>query len=304
MSKTNEPDGDTRCCASCGIAGVDDVKLMRCTACYLVRYCSVMCQKNHRPQHKRACKKRAAELRDELLFRQPEGSHLGDCPICMLPLLLGSNIMTDCCSKVICRGCHLANEVALRERGKSLPQQLFCPFCREAAPGTEEGCEKQRMKRVEMNDPVAIRYMGTRCYHEGDYDNAFDYFTKACELGDADAHYQLSTMYRDGFVEQDKKKELYHLEEATILGHPGARCNLAVMDGENGRLEREVKHYIIAASLGHDLSLKNLKIRYLEGSVKKEDLATAIRAYQAAVDEMSSPQRDAAAALLLSQNTI
>ena len=92
MSKTNEPDCDTRCCASCGIAEVDDVKLMRCTACYLVRYCSVICQRNHRPQHKRACKRHAAELRDELLFRQPESSHIGDCPICMLPLLLGSNI--------------------------------------------------------------------------------------------------------------------------------------------------------------------------------------------------------------------
>eukprot|EP00985_Skeletonema_marinoi_P026737 scaffold20984_cov139-Skeletonema_marinoi.AAC.1 len=63
------------CCASCGIAGVDDVKLKKCTACYLVRYCSVECQKEHRPQHKRACKKRAAELRDEILFKQPESTH-------------------------------------------------------------------------------------------------------------------------------------------------------------------------------------------------------------------------------------
>ena len=27
------------------------------------------------------CEKSAAELHDEMLFKQPEGSHLGDCPI-------------------------------------------------------------------------------------------------------------------------------------------------------------------------------------------------------------------------------
>ncbi|KAK1734131.1 hypothetical protein QTG54_015134 [Skeletonema marinoi] len=62
--------------------------LKNCTACYLVKYCSVQCQKEHRKQHKRDCKKRAAEIRDELLFKQPESTHLGDCPICMIPLPL------------------------------------------------------------------------------------------------------------------------------------------------------------------------------------------------------------------------
>src|SRR6056300_1851030 len=78
----------TTCCASCGKAAVDNVKLLLCTACKLVRYCSVDCQKNHRPQHKKACKKRAAELRDDKLFTQPDESHLGECPICCLPLSL------------------------------------------------------------------------------------------------------------------------------------------------------------------------------------------------------------------------
>eukprot|EP00984_Skeletonema_dohrnii_P007364 scaffold2671_cov81-Skeletonema_dohrnii-CCMP3373.AAC.4 len=68
-------------CAACGIAGGDDIKLKKCTACKSVRYCGVKCQKEHRPQHKKECKKRAAELRDEILFKQPESSDLGDCPI-------------------------------------------------------------------------------------------------------------------------------------------------------------------------------------------------------------------------------
>eukprot|EP00985_Skeletonema_marinoi_P002564 scaffold1057_cov203-Skeletonema_marinoi.AAC.12 len=52
----------------------------------LVRYCSDECQRDHKPYHKEACKNQAAELRDELLFKQPESTHLGDCPICMIPL--------------------------------------------------------------------------------------------------------------------------------------------------------------------------------------------------------------------------
>eukprot|EP00984_Skeletonema_dohrnii_P015213 scaffold6528_cov67-Skeletonema_dohrnii-CCMP3373.AAC.1 len=64
------------CCASCGTEEVDGVKLKKCTACKSVRYCSVKCQKDHRSKHKRACKKRAAEFRDEIVFKQPESSHL------------------------------------------------------------------------------------------------------------------------------------------------------------------------------------------------------------------------------------
>ena len=72
-------------CASCGKVAVDDGKLKICTACNLVKYCSVDCQKNHRPQHKKACKKRMAEIRDNRLFTQPEESSFGECPICCLP---------------------------------------------------------------------------------------------------------------------------------------------------------------------------------------------------------------------------
>ena len=79
------------CCASCGIAGVDDIKLKICNACDLVRYCSDKCQQEHLPHHEKACKERAAELHDEILFRQPESSSLGDCPICLLPLQLDTD---------------------------------------------------------------------------------------------------------------------------------------------------------------------------------------------------------------------
>ena len=95
------------CCASCGIAGVDEIKLKECYACDLARYCSDNCKQEHRQEHEAMCKQRAAELRDEILFRQPESTHLGDCPICCLPhpIDVKKYTMMSCCSKTICDGC-------------------------------------------------------------------------------------------------------------------------------------------------------------------------------------------------------
>eukprot|EP00985_Skeletonema_marinoi_P005849 scaffold2553_cov162-Skeletonema_marinoi.AAC.3 len=66
-------------------------------------------------------------------------------------------------------------------------------------------------------------------------------------------------MYYEGQgVEKDKKKDVYHLEQAAIGGHPNARHNLGV------------------------------------GFVSKEGFDEALRARQVAVDFMKSPQRDKA----------
>ena len=152
------------------------------------------------------------------------------------------------------------------------------------------------MKRAAANDPVAIRLMGFRRFQNGDYDGAFKYCIKAAELGDVDAHYHLSVMYREGDgVEKDEAKEVYHLEEAAIRGHVYARHNLGFYEGRNGRIERAVKHLIIAANLGDGWSIQALKKYYKDGDVSKEDFAAALRAHQASVDAMKSPQREAAA---------
>mmetsp|Transcript_35192 Transcript_35192/g.80394 ORF Transcript_35192/g.80394 Transcript_35192/m.80394 type:complete len:376 (+) Transcript_35192:147-1274(+) len=49
------------CCANCGKKAGDGNKLKNCTACYLVKYCSVDCQKAHRKIHKTVCLEKAAE---------------------------------------------------------------------------------------------------------------------------------------------------------------------------------------------------------------------------------------------------
>lgn len=80
-----------------------------------------------------------------------------------------------------------------------------------------------------MNDPIALRHWGMKRYKQGDYQVAFECFSKVSELGlgDMEAHGHLSTLYRNGEgVEKDRGKEIYQAEEAAIGGHPGARHNL------------------------------------------------------------------------------
>eukprot|EP00986_Skeletonema_menzelii_P016086 scaffold13616_cov129-Skeletonema_menzelii.AAC.2 len=251
-------------CASCGIAGGDDIKLKKCTACHLVKYCSVKCQKEHGPKHKEECKKRAAELYDELLFQQPESSHRGDCPICCLPLPLDlqKSILMTCCSKYICKGCNHANKK--REIEGKLQQK--CQFCRKVSPKAEEEKNERLMKRIEANDPVAMCHLGGKKYIEGDFKSAFEYWSKAAALGDMQAHRQLSVLYHNGQgVEKDEKKELHHAEQAAIGGSPMARNNLGCMEWQNGRVDKAVQHFIIAAKLGDDRSLENVRDLYKVG---------------------------------------
>ena len=82
---------------------------------------------------------------------------------------------------------------------------------------------------------------------------------------------------------------------AAIAGHPDARYNLGSVEWQNGRMDRAVKHYIIAAKQGCDHAIKTLMDEFREGCVEKEVLAAALRAYQAAVGATKSPQREKAA---------
>jgi TPR repeat protein len=162
-------------------------------------------------------------------------------------------------------------------------------------PKTDEEIHQNMMERVKANDPVAIFQMGVTCFDEGDYVGAVEYFTKAAALGSAMAHFNLSVLYRKGQgVEKDMKKEIYHLEIATIGGHAGARFNLGYYEWNNGRPERAMKHWIIAAKLGYDDSLDEVKKGFVDGIVSKEEYAAALRGHQAAVDATKSEQREAA----------
>lgn len=290
-------------CASCvcasGIAELDDIKLMESA---LARYCSDDIRK---PEHWTQPQPRLLqqhgtifykgdEERDKILFRQPESSHLGDCPICFLPLPLehDKSILHSCCSKIVCKGCSYVNTI--REFKEN--SHHACPFCRQPLPKTREDAERNRMNRIAANDPVALRRTGSKYQHEGDYERAIEFYTRAADLGDADAHFDLSLLYQKGEgVEKDEEKEVYHLGEAAIRGHPDARCNLASYEGQNDeRIDRAVKHLIIAANLGHGESMQMLKELNELGSVSDAAFVVTLRTHEAAVDAMKSPQREEA----------
>lgn len=282
------------CCAACGIKQLDDIKLKKCTACYLVSYCSVQCQKNHRKQHKKECKKRMAELREELLFKQPESSHFGDCPICCLPLSLieDNSSMTSCCCVLICDGCAYRNQM---KDDRSVENPL-CPYCREPYVSSVAEQERNIRKRIKAGDPVALRNEGVAAKMVHNYGVALEFLTKASKMGDIVAHYHLGHMYVSGKgVEIDKKKGVYLWEEAAIGGHPDARFNLGAINAHQRKFENAVKHFMIAASFGHDKALEKLKEWYGFGTVTKADFATALRAHQAFINSTKSPEREEAA---------
>ena len=80
-------------------------------------------------------------------------------------------------------------------------------------------------------------------------------------------------MYSEGDgVEEDTKQKIYHLEQAAIAGHPEARYNLGMHERRKLSMERAMKHFIIAANLGHDEAMKMVKTCYSKRLVSKEDL--------------------------------
>jgi len=289
MSSKEVEEADV-CCANCGVAEVDDIKLEDCDGgCDLVKYCGDKCKEVHKEKHEEDCMQRQKKLHDKELFRHPDGSHLGECPLCFLPLPLekSKSIFFSCCCNTICQGCRYAHQV----KGGS----QTCPFCREPAPRGEEEIKKRLMKRIKANDPAAMSHMGGMRSNEGDHDTAIEYWAKAAELGDPEAHFQLADSYHLGKgVEKDEEKAVYHLEKAAISGHHVARYNLGYIEGENGNLERAVKHFIIAANLGYEDSMQVLWGQYAKGNITKEDLDATLRTHHAAINEMKSSQREEA----------
>jgi len=298
MSNTSESE-KTMLCANCGKGEESSINLKSCTACKLVKYCSRDCQIAHRPQHKKACKKRAKELYDELLFKQPPP--LEDCPLCMirLPTLGSGQTYKACCGKIICSGCMYAD--VCDHEGNVLAD--ICPFCRSLPPHSEEEMIKRYEKRrVEMNDSLAIYNHGCD-YAEGRYGlprnitKALELWHRAAELGRADAYYSIANDYLDGRgVGVDMEKVAHYWELAAIRGHAYARHNLGCLEGELGNKDRAMKHFMIATKDGYSNSLNNIKRLYSEGHATKDDYAKALQLYQEYLEEIKSEQRDEAVA--------
>jgi TPR repeat protein len=280
-----------------------------------VKYCDATCQRNHWPKHKKQCKLRAAELRDEALFKDPPAKE--DCPICFLPMLLGliccvtlppatissvpindyadahqelKKVSMDkyysCCGKSICEGC----VYSFCKSGN-----LKCPFCNaDEDSKTEEERVQEMMRRVEANDSASICMLATH-YHLGragfqqDHVKAMELYVRAADLGCSKAHCHLGNLYHEGGY---LKKAKFHWEAAAMAGHDGARNNLGSIEFESGNMEQAVKHWTIGASGGDYLAMNKLKICFGKGYVSRESMGTTLAAYNTSCAEMRSEARD------------
>ena len=309
----DDADSLTTTCANCGKGEESTGDLKACTACKLVKYCNRDCQIAHRPLHKKACKKRAAELYDEALFRDHQTPD--DCPICFLPLPLdfGRNAapqttgieihaqttFQSCCGKIICCGCIYAMCQEDRERGG---ERGPCAFCR--APMVTSAAEEiQRIKRLmEGNNAVAFNQLANT-YWTGnlgmpqDYEKAIELTIRAGELGCQEAYCNLGNAYVTGRgVEMDKKKAKHYYELAAMNGSVLPRHNLGIMELKAGNIARANKHFILSANAGCKDSLDWVRKSFMNNFVTKDEYANTLRAYQQQCDEMKSDARDKAQA--------
>ena len=209
------------CCADCGSEAGGGVSLKMCKSCMVSKYCNANCQKNHWPKHKNICKKRAAELRDEALFKDPPEKE--DCPICFLPMPslliacmtlppatlssvpiydfalaneesanIGTEIYYSCCGKSVCGGC-MHSFMQSGNNGT-------CPFCKSDRIGkTEEERVKEFMKRVEVNYADAMCVLGSNYYHgklglQQDLAKGVELWTQAAKLDSSRSHFFLGMM--------------------------------------------------------------------------------------------------------------
>jgi len=235
--------GGDEACATCGKLGSDAVKLKNCNACRLVKYCGVDCQRAHRKQHKKACKQRVAELKDEQLYSQGHERPEGDfCPICTLPIPLPMghhSVFRACCMQKICNGC----DIAAKKRGMD-----DCPFCRTPLPENYTVGQALLQARVEKKDPVAINELGEAYCHgelglQQDTRKAVELWKEAAELGSIDALYNLGVAYEYGHcVHQDRAKAAEFYEKSAMQGCVDARCNLGSYEGQEGNPDRAVRH--------------------------------------------------------------
>lgn len=95
-------------------------------------------------------------------------------------------------------------------------------------------------------------------------------------------------------MEKDVKRGVHHLSFAIIGGHEMARYFCGQMESQKS-MNRAMKHHMIAARAGVDLSLKKVGEGYRAGHLTKDEYASTLRAYQASIDAMKSEQRTKAA---------
>jgi TPR repeat protein len=199
--------------------------------------------------------KRAAELHDEELFKMPPEGD--DCPICflLLPSTEMGKMFSAYCGKIICAGC-------CREHYEQSNGSIqTCPFCRAEQSANE--CIRRLEKRADANDADAMYQLGT-VFANGDeslsvkkdIDKAVELFHRAAELGCARANHCLGVSHETAIgANRDEEKAKFYYEKGAMAGCVLSRLNLGCIDAKAGRFDRAMKHWLITTSFGDIRSL-------------------------------------------------
>lgn len=252
-----------------------------------------------------------------------------ECVLCCypIPLLPKESFYKSCCGQLICMGCIvgqrrvlvIGENVNLPLKGSKEEEREFsmigcskstslCAFCN----AEEAGNNKERLKRLweridEYNDPAALCVLGG-LYKDGKYGvsknptKAEELFQSSYDLGDADAAYQLATMYSASVPNPEPARKIKYLVEGVRRGSVACLNSLGARANASGNHAEAIRQFTTAARSGHDSALQNL-MAYIRtpGGVSctgmsmaafKDELATTLRAHKAANDERTSVPRD------------
>ena len=275
MSCTAVGDGPAVVCANCGSDGVGGfVKLKNCTACRLVKYCGVDCQRAHRKQHKKACKQRAAELKDGRLHsvltrhHQDSTAAMKICGACERTLPEDSYSEVQRGRRQSIRRCEECvagdNQLVLMKKGRARTEEDDCPICSLPLPLDVEQAEKMQssfrvccMKRVCNGCILAARKRGME-------DCPF------CRTPTPDEGQGLAMIQKR--VDAGDPVSMWHLGNKYLVG----------LNGFEKDVTRAVKLYDCAAELEFKDAHYSLGVLYDEGTDVDKDTAKAIRHYEAA----------------------
>ena len=109
--------------------------------------------------------------------------------------------------------------------------------------------------------------------------------------------------YNGDGVERNNKKANHYCELEAIGGDVAARHNLGTSEFRARNWDRALKHYMIAAGVGYNESVKGIQQLYMAGLATKADYTCALRAYQKCMEILRVPRGTKLLNSLIDTNT-
>ena len=270
----------------------------------------------------------AAAAAEAALSTSTENPH-DECVLCCYPLPLhdGGSVYRECCGQVICIGClvdqhrvliigtnvekpikgsteeelefkMLTSESLEELEFKMLTSEVrfVCPFCRKPEPTNHRENRTRFWERIdEYKDPKAMLMLGCS-YEKGKHGlsknikTAEELYKRAYDLGDPNAAHALVALYTEHIP--DEARMLQYAEEGVRRGNGACMNAVGVHAHQSGNYEEATRYFMMAARSGVNEAMSNVMKCFRQALLSNEDLATTLRAHQAANDAGKSEPRE------------